>query len=206
MQYVQFKNIFKNYIVFSNIEIEKLIGSFNKKNLINWQKKGYIKKVRNNWYCFSDVDYQQSTLNNIANKIYKPSYISLESALSYYAFIPEGVFSITSITTSKTNIFNSTLATFVYQSIKESAFFGYEIVENQNIKFCIAKPEKALLDYLHLNTNVKSEDDFTSLRLNKSNIKARVNFDKMKDYAVLFDSNIIFTKINKLKKHINAKS
>lgn len=115
MQFVEFKGILKNQFIFSNKDIEKLIKDFNKKNLINWQKKGYIKKLRSNWYCFSDLQKGQNELFSIANKIYKPSYISLETALSYYGFIPEGVFSLTSISTLKTNkyLYNIKLILYV---------------------------------------------------------------------------------------------
>ena len=41
----------------------------------------------------------------IANYIYNPSYISLESALSYYGILSQFVYTITSITTKKSNIY-----------------------------------------------------------------------------------------------------
>ena len=42
----------------------------------------------------------------VANKIYSPSYISLETALSYYGLIPESVYALTSVSTRKTISFN----------------------------------------------------------------------------------------------------
>ena len=204
MQFIEFKSILKNQIIFSNNDIEKLIRYFNKKNLINWQKKGYIQKLRNNWYCFSDIQNSQNELFSIANKIYKPSYISLESALSYYGFIPEGVFSFTSISTLKTNNFNNYFETFLYKSIKNNAFFAYKIIENKDLKFKIAEPEKAILDYFHINHNINTQEDFFAIRLNKSNIKIEIDFEKMEKYALLFNSKILLKKINKLNKYINA--
>jgi predicted transcriptional regulator of viral defense system len=38
----------------------------------------------------------------VANKIYEPSYVSLESALAYYKIIPETVLGVTSISSRKT--------------------------------------------------------------------------------------------------------
>lgn len=204
MQFFEFKSIFKNQIIFSNNDIEKLIKYFNKKNLINWQKKGYIQKLRNNWYCFSDIQNSQNELFNIANNIYKPSYISLETALSYYGFIPEGVFSFTSISTLKTNKFNNHLGTFIYKSIKNNAFFAYKIIESKNLKFKIAEPEKAILDYFHINHNINNQEDFSSMRLNKSNIKLKIDFDKIEKYALLFNSKIVLKKVRELNKYINA--
>lgn len=57
-----------NQIIFSNSDIEKFIKSFNTKNLINRQKKEYIHKLRNNWYCFSDIRNSQNELFSIAKK------------------------------------------------------------------------------------------------------------------------------------------
>lgn len=204
MQFVEFKTLFKNQIIFSNTDIEKLIQGFNNKNLINWQKKGYIQKLRNNWYCFSDIHCTQNELFTIANNIYKPSYISLESALSYYGFIPEGVFSFSSISTLKTNKFVNPLGTFIYKSIKKNAFFAYKIVEYKNFKFKIAEPEKAILDYLHMNHNINTEEDFSAIRLNKSSLKLTVDFDKIEKYASLFNSKVLVKRINKLNNYINA--
>ena len=204
MQFIEFKNLFKNQIIFSNTDIEKLIKHFNKKNLINWQRRGYIQKLRNNWYCFSDIPVTQNELFTIANNIYKPSYISLESALSYYGFIPEGVFSYTSVSTLKTNKFVNPLGTFIYKSIKNNAFFAYRIIESKNLKFKIAEPEKAILDYLHMNHNINTEEDFSAIRFNNSNIKLEVDFDKLEKYAFLFDSKVLVKRISKFKKYIHA--
>jgi predicted transcriptional regulator of viral defense system len=204
MQFIEFRSILKNQIIFTNNDIEKLIRSFNTKNLINWQKKGYIQKLRNSLYCFSDIQNSKNELFSIANRIYKPSYISLETALSYYGFIPEGVFSFTSISTLKTNTFNNHFGTFLYKSIKNDAFFAYKIIENKDLKFKIAEPEKAILDYFYLNHNINTQDDFFAIRFNKSNIKIEVDFEKMEKYAVLFNSKILLKKINNFNKYINA--
>jgi hypothetical protein len=44
MNYQLFRTTFKNYPVFSKIEITKLFPSFDAKNLINWQRKTMFKK------------------------------------------------------------------------------------------------------------------------------------------------------------------
>jgi len=204
MQYIEFRKSFQNYILFSKKDIEKRWPKFNKMNLIYWQNKAYIHRLRNNLYCFTDININQNTLYNIANKIYRPSYISLNSALSFYGFIPEAVFLTISITTLKTNTFNNKLGDFVYKSIKNKAFFGYKIVNIQNTKFNIADPEKAILDYLYINPNIKSEDDFIASRLNKHLVKELIDFEKMNHYAELFASKTLIRKIKTLKKYVNA--
>ena len=75
-------------------------------NLVNWQRKGYVQKLRNGWYRFSDETVNEQLLYLIANKIYNPSYVSFESAFSFYGIIPEGVFSILSATSQKNSQFH----------------------------------------------------------------------------------------------------
>lgn len=204
MQFYDFKNTLNKFEVFSMRDIENLIPQFNKKNLNNWQKKGYVVKLRNSLYCFSDISLDQEMLFNIANKIYKPSYISLESALWYYSYIPEAVFQVTSISTLKTNNFENKFGDFIYKSIKKRAFFGYKIIDINGNRYKIADPEKAIIDYLHINTSIKSQEDFYALRFNKFNIKSDVDFEKMEQYATVFESKILLEKIMELKRFVNA--
>lgn len=105
-------------------------------------KNGILKKMIKGKYLFtlaSADDFQ------IANFIYSSSYISLESALSFYSILAQFPHQITSITAKKTRIIETLSKEFAYFHINPSLFFGYEKKEN----FLIASPEKALLDYLY---------------------------------------------------------
>lgn len=63
--------------------------------LTRWQKKGYLKKIRSGFYRLTNRPIKgEADLFFIANRIYTPSYISLQPALRWYNFIPEGVFTI----------------------------------------------------------------------------------------------------------------
>lgn len=53
-----------------------------------WAKKGYLVKLKNGIYAFAK-DYEKIKGEEIASVLYQPSYLSLESALSFYGFIPE---------------------------------------------------------------------------------------------------------------------
>jgi len=88
-------------------------------------------------------------LKKLANFLRQPSYISLETALSYYGLIPEESFNITSITLKSTRFYKSNLATFFYRNIKKELFFGFD--EKKAVFFVkIATKAKALFDYLYL--------------------------------------------------------
>jgi len=203
MQYLEFKNCFEKYKVFSINEIEKINPNFNKMNLLSWQKKEYIIKLRNNFYKFTENKSDEDLLFLIANKIYSPSYISLESAFSYYGIIPEGVFSVNSISTLKTNNFKNKLGNFNYKNIKTNLFFGYKLVQKKEYTFKIAEIEKAILDYLYLNSSLKTIDDILALRLNKFIILEKLNLQKLVDYTTFYNSKVLTNKIKILIQFLN---
>ncbi|MDY0282168.1 MAG: hypothetical protein RBR35_16600 [Salinivirgaceae bacterium] len=204
MSYLLFKSTFNTYPIFSLKDIEKAFPDFNKMNLYNWQKKGYIHKLRNQHYCFSDKQYDEEQQYIIANRIYKPSYVSLETALFYYGLIPEAVFTITSISTLKTQSFKTHIGNFTYNTLGSSRFFGYRLVQNEQFAFKIAEPEKALLDFLYLKSYIATMEDILGLRLNKTTLTYNFDFQKFYDYATLFNSKVLLHRVNLIREFIYA--
>lgn len=84
----------------------------------------------------------------LANHLVGPSYISLESALSYWGLIPEKVFETTSVTTELSRVYKTPAGRFSYTKIALPYYaFGIRQVEltaKQHI--LIATAEKALCD------------------------------------------------------------
>jgi predicted transcriptional regulator of viral defense system len=204
MNFLEFKSVFKDYLVFSVSDAEKMIPGFNKMNLVNWQKKGYIKKLRNSYYCFADLVLTKPDLYYIANKIYKPSYISLESALCHYGVIPEVTVLIQSISSMKTNLFKNALGSFHYNHLKPGVFLGYTLYKNNDKTIKIADPEKALLDLFYLKSTIRSVEDLKALRLNKIILKEIIDFNKLFQYSKEFKSKLLFKKTDLLKRYTDA--
>ena len=152
MSYIEFEKAFKKYPVFSVIDVKKKFPDFDSRRLVEWQSKGYIFKIRRGYYCFEEREKGDNFLYVAANKIYSPSYISLESALAYYNFIPEGVFMTISITTKNTAGYDTFSGHFEYRHIKPVLFFGYKLVQERDYTIKIAEPEKVILDYFYLHT------------------------------------------------------
>ena len=175
VNFLLFKSTFKDFPVFSTSEIGKYFPDFDAKNLVRWQEKGYLLKVRNKWYCFADYPWDERQLYWVANRIYSPSYISLESALSFYGLIPEGVFTFQSVSTLKTNAFQTPLGHFSYASVKPDWYFGYRMKPVGRLYFAIADPAKALLDLLYLRPELHSEVQFEALRLNMEAIRQQLD-------------------------------
>ncbi len=196
MRFLELKEKIQDQIIFTTNDIKKFDGSFSLQRLTEWQKKGYIKKITKCYYIFSDYKIREEDLFVFANRIYQPSYISLESALRYYNFIPEGVFSITSVSTRKTNKIMPSIANFHYRAIKPTIFFGYQVLGSGFKKFKIATPEKAIIDYFYLNTNFKTESDFKSLRINKDLFQEKVKLSFLKEMMERIDNKSFIKRIN----------
>ncbi len=133
--------------------------------LSRFLKKGLILQIKRGLYCFEKEKVDEFVL---ANKLYQPSYISLETALNYYGIIPDIPQEITSVTTTTTKLIKTALGRFSYTKIKTVLFFGFKKVKSTKNGgyFKLAYPEKALLDYFYLR-KVKRTDD---LRLNLKGI------------------------------------
>jgi predicted transcriptional regulator of viral defense system len=184
MNFVEFKNSLRDFPVFSIADIRAAHSGFDRRRLSEWQKKGYIKKIIKGFYLFSDLDIDESTLLAVANKIYKPSYISLETAMSYYRLIPESIYLITSASTRRTSLFETPMARFSYRTIKPSLFFGYSLLTG-GIKMAFV--EKAILDYLYINPAIRTADDFASLRINREEMLSRVSMARLTVYLQRFN-------------------
>ena len=198
MNYIDFQRQFQKFPLISLSDIRSVYSDFDHRRLYEWQKRGYIKKVINNFYVFSDRQFSESDVNYMANKLYEPSYLSMEYALNYYSLIPETVFWRTSVTSRKTKKMLGFLGNFSYQKIKSRLFFGYKLAKINNTTFKIADPEKALLDFLYLRKDIKTEEDFYELRLNREVYKETISQKKIRNYLAIFDSKKLSEKIRVL--------
>ncbi len=202
MNFIEFKRNLQDFIVFNLQDIRKIKANFDLRRLSEWQNKNYIKMIRKEYYIFSDLEINESVLFLIANKIYSPSYISLEMAFSYYNLIPEAVYGITSATSEKTNNFKTDLGEFIYRHIKPGLMFGYKLVKYQNHNFRIAEIEKAALDYFYLNPRLKTENDFAEIRFNAEEFKELADKEKISRYLKEFNNKSLEKRINKFLKYI----
>jgi len=165
MNYLSLHSALRDFTVFSLQDIRRIEPGFHRRRLNEWQAKGYIRKVIKGFYVFADLTLEEMVLFEIANRVYKPSYVSLESALAHYQLIPESVFGLTSVSTRRTYHFSSDIAEFRFRTVKPELFFGYDLVSVRGKRVKIARPEKAALDFLYLNPRYRSAPDFESLRI-----------------------------------------
>lgn len=203
MQYQDFKGRLENFRVFSVADIRKVDPKFYPARLNDWQKRGYIKKLRRGYYVFADVPLDENLLYLIANRLYAPSYITLESALSYYGLIPEGVYSITSACSKKSSSFYTPIAQFTYHRIKPQLMFGYCLQKQGDQSYKIAEVEKAVLDYLYLHPDISNRADFDEWRFNSREFLARADMNKLNQYAKAFGNKSFVARLTRLLELIN---
>jgi hypothetical protein len=165
MKYTQFRETFAWYDVRDRTMIRAHFPDLDPRRLSERKKKWYIINIIQGWRCFGDSIQDESSLYKIANHIYKPSYISLHSALRHYNLIPETVYTITSVTTRKTQKFITPIAPYIYQTIHSKLFTGYTILTIWTKKSMIAKPAKAICDFLYLYPSYNSIDAFDERRI-----------------------------------------
>lgn len=87
----------------------------------------------------------------ISGMIVAQSYISVESALSVHGWIPEGVRSITAVTSKNSGEYHTPVGHFTYTRVAQERFFGgvRRIDEGDGNVWFLATPLKALADYVY---------------------------------------------------------
>jgi len=205
MNFIKLRDSLKDFTIFSLHDILQVDQNFHRRRLNEWQNKGYIKKVIKGFYIFSDLVLNENVLFEVSNRIYKPSYISLESALSFYHLIPESVYGITSVSTRRTYNFMTSMAEFSYRTVRPDFYFGYIVQAYNHKAFKIARPEKAILDYFYLNPHLKNENDFESLRINSEQFFEIVNKEILFAYQTEFPQKSLKERIGRFFDYMSTK-
>ena len=207
--WIEFQAKMGPFRVFSVQDVKKQFPSMNMMNLVRWQQKGYIIKLRNKWYAFNDAESHENMGWLAANLIYSPSYVSLHTALSWYNLIPEMIATTTSVTTRKTNRFSTPLGSFDYHSIKPELFgYGY-VLDNMDStgnrtsrKIMVATPQKAILDFFYINSYYNTEKEIENLRLNETELANIINTE-FYQYLGKYQSQALDRRIRKMIKLYN---
>lgn len=112
-------------------------------------EQGTLLHIRRGLYCLADHISKPHPFE-LAQRIYGPSYISLESALSFHQLIPETVYSITSTSAKRSKEFQTPLGVFSYLRLPlENFYLDVELISTDDYQFFMAKPWKAICDYVY---------------------------------------------------------
>jgi len=136
--------------------------------LLRFQENNLIRKIEKDKY---QIVHKNVGDFEIANFLYEPSYISLESALNYWGILSQFPFEITSVTGKKSVTKKVDDKVFSYSQLSANIFGMYLKKDN----FLIATPEKALFDQLYLVSKGIRSVDLDEYDLSKIKKKDFVN-------------------------------
>lgn len=153
--------------------------------LDRWVKTGKIQQLRRGVYMLA-APYQKQKPHSflVANLLQKPSYVSLQSALSFYGLIPDIINETISVTTVRHERLNTYLGVFEYRYINKNYFGGYRLRDLGGQQAFIATPEKAILDLIYLHPGGDTTSFISELRLQNLEI---LNIDELRLKGKLFD-------------------
>ena len=199
----------RSFGIFSVSDIENLYPGLDKRRLFEWKSKGYIIKLRNEWYCLPDFLNEPYSNWIMANLIHFPSYISLETALAYYDVIPEGVFMTTSVTTNRPVRLEIVGHAYVYSSLRTELFSGYTLLETSlsSRKVRIADLEKTIVDFFYFRTGYSTLEAIKELRFSTPVLRENLNIERLQAYLQAADNRSLTERVGKmLKIHFHASS
>ena len=195
---MNFKDLYRvleknRYYIFSQDDILSFYQNekkYNLKRMISrWKGKGWIYSLKKGLYELTyPKDFNIPDMY-IANRLYNPSYVSLETALSNYSIIPEVSMAVTSISTKPTRRFKNKYGLFIYRTVKPDAFAGYYVEKYGIFDILIAEPEKALVDYLYFKRYSRERLNLKDERMDKDVI-SRLKKKKLNKYAKLYHLNL----------------
>lgn len=191
MKYFDIRQKLSVLKIFSIEDLYTADPAFRLETLYEWERKAWVTKLRSKKYIFADFKPSNYDLYLIANRLYDPSYISLELALNHYGVIPEAVLRITSVTTNKTLGVETPIGIFDYKSLDTRLFFGYQIITTEQATYKIASLEKAVVDYFYLNPQVIEAVDIQGLRFNEELLKEKINQPELERILSIFDSETL---------------
>lgn len=125
--------------------------------IANLEIEGKLIRLKRGLYVVSpNVSGKLLSTELIANHIYGPSYVSMESALRYYGLIPESIHIVRSLAIKRSRVFENSISRFEYINCSDDYFpigINQKIVDDYS--FLIASPEKALCDLIAFTPEVR---------------------------------------------------
>ena len=121
-------------------------------------KSGQLTKLTNSLYT---ANVNKLSWENLAINLYKPSYISFESALNRHGILSQQTSALTLATPKIRKEISIENERLVYRHLKKEMFWGYYREDN----YLIADPEKAFLDLAYLSLNGYAHFDAEEMNL-----------------------------------------
>lgn len=168
---------------------------------------GKLLHIRRGLYCITEQLGRREKPHPfaLAQRIYAPSYISFESALSFHELIPERVYTVTSGCSKRSKDFKTPLGFFSYLHLPTENFYvEVELINNDNNQFFMAKPWKAICDYVYCNKQKWRELTplLESLRIEKTSLPM-IKYDEINILKEYYQSNKLTKFLNNIQREFN---
>jgi predicted transcriptional regulator of viral defense system len=201
MNYLEFKERMFDLGCFNTYQVYAWKPGFDRNNFVRWTRKGLLIRLRQGYYTFPEYKGKPDFALYFANRIYRPSYVSLHRALAFYGMIPEGVIQITSVTTLKTASFTNDVGEYVYKSVHQDFMFGYDLKTIAGGRaIYLASPEKALIDLLYIYPFYNSIQALEDLRLDDEFLHGDLNTALLDDYTSRYKKRALERRVQLMKK------
>ncbi|MEW6088122.1 MAG: hypothetical protein AB1498_07435 [bacterium] len=157
-----------------------------KKKIFELKEKGWLVSLKRGLYFITDISsrgFVNISPFVIANAFNKNSYISLDSAMSFYGLFDQMLRTTSSITTSKSRKYLFQDNIYNYLKINKQLYFGFKTENLEGFYIKIAELEKVILDYLYFKNDTYSIDLLIE-KLQK--VKDKLDFKKLFTCALKF--------------------
>jgi predicted transcriptional regulator of viral defense system len=153
--------------------------------LHQWARRGWIRRLKRGLFELAWPEPAVLPDLYIANRLYEPSYVSLDTAMFQHGLIPDVAAQVTSVTSGTTKKFGNQHGVFTYFSVAPGAYRGYGLVTVEHREVRMAEPEKAIVDRIY--AAMRRGEPFSSLteRWNRRRIR-RLDRGRLFRYAGLF--------------------
>lgn len=120
------------------------------------EASGIIIRLKQGLYVASPEETGKALNRNlIANHLYGPSYVSLQTALRHYGLIPEQVHLTQSLTTKHLRSFETPVGRYDFRNCGKEYFpIGVRTETEDGVTYLIATPEKALCDLINYSKGI----------------------------------------------------
>ena len=164
--------------VFTDVDVTNLLGDPSPAARHGMVKRalasGEILRLRRGLYLLADPHRRHPLqLFALAGRIYAPSYLSLESALSFHGWIPERVVAVTAASPRRSSAFDTPVGRFEYEHTPIPHLLGVSREVVGEDVFLLASPLRALVDLWHARPGARGDLEFLtgSLRIDAERLR-----------------------------------
>ena len=173
-----------------------LLATYKRPNdkIAEWLGQGVLVALKRGLYVVG-APWRRGSLSLplLANRLYGPSCVSLDYALSLHGLIPERVHELTSVCMRRGRVVDSALGRFTYTRLPSPLYplgIRQEVVSH-DVAYLVAGPEKALCDKVFLTPNLQAMGRaamraflFEDLRIEPASL-ADFDLDVVRRYVML---------------------